>query len=84
MTTAGSFSLNNQSLLIILSLFGEVVIVDIDATTQLRCLLEALEAHFVTTVVRNVKLEEASVGNGESIFVEASRQTNLMLSRKLL
>ena len=65
------------------SLFSKVVIVGVDSTTHLWSLQEALAADLVIAVVRNIELEEASVGLWEASFVQAGRQANLMLSRQI-
>lgn len=61
---------------------SEVVVVGVDTATQFRCLDEPLSHQLICAVVRNVQLEEASVGQGEPVLIHVRIHAHFMLSRQ--
>jgi len=65
------------------SLLSEVVIVGVDRAAELGCLNQALPAHLVRLVERDVQLEEAGVRLGERRIAHAVHQAQLVTALAL-
>ena len=64
------------------SLLCKVVVVSIDSTAEFACLNEALPHDLIVRVGRQVKLEEASMRDGEAVWVQVVKETDFMASRQ--